>query len=120
MSLSKLRELFGLRSRSSQSFLRRGDTLDEISAGQVRAGRGLIGWSQGELADAAKLEPAVVAELEAAQRPADARTLEQIKAALEGAGVAFIAEDDGGAGVRLKRPSPPAIEAENLNASNDE
>ena len=35
-------------------------------------------------------------------------------------GVEFIAENGGGAGVRLRKPAPAAIPAEDLNASNDE
>ncbi len=94
--------------------------MDEISAAQVRAARGLIGWSQNELADAAKAGRETIAEFEAGERAPDARTSGDIKAALEAAGVEFIAENGGGAGVRFKRPSPPAIPSEDLNASNDE
>ena len=36
------------------------------------------------------------------------RTLTVIRAALEAAGVEFIAENGGGAGVRLRAPRPPA------------
>jgi hypothetical protein len=46
--------------------------------------------------------------------------MENVKAALEAAGVEFIAANGGGVGVRLKRPPPPPIPGEDLNASNDE
>jgi hypothetical protein len=36
------------------------------------------------------------------------------------AGAEFGAENGGGAGVRLRKPKPPAISVEDLNASNDE
>jgi hypothetical protein len=45
-----------------------------------------------------------------------------LRAALEAAGIAFIAEDGGGAGVRLRKAptGPGSIAVEDLNASNDE
>ncbi len=94
--------------------------MDKISAGQIRAARGLIGWSQGDLADAAKVGREIVAAVEADDGAPDAPTMENVKAALEAAGVEFIAANGGGAGVRLKRPPPPPIPGEDLNASNDE
>jgi transcriptional regulator with XRE-family HTH domain len=94
--------------------------LDELTAGQIRAARGLLGWSQGDLADAAKVEREIVAAVEADDSAADAPRMENVKAALEAAGVEFIAANGGGVGVRLKRPPPPPIPGEDLNASNDE
>ncbi len=94
--------------------------MDELSAGQIRAARGLLGWSQGELADAAKVGREIVAGVEADDSAADAPIMENVKAALEAAGVEFIAANGGGVGVRLKRPPPPPIPGEDLNASNDE
>jgi DNA-binding XRE family transcriptional regulator len=55
-----------------------------------------------DLAAWAKVSPATVTRIEADQ-PANASTLAAIRAALEAAGVEFIAENGGGAGVRLRK-----------------
>ena len=71
--------------------------------GQLRAARALIGWSQDQLAEASKVAKATIANFEAGKRQPYDRTLEDIRAALESAGVEFIAENGGGAGVRLRK-----------------
>lgn len=58
-----------------------------------------------ELAQAAKVSPATVTRIEG-DMPANAATLSAIRTALEAAGVEFIAENGGGAGVRLRNPAP--------------
>jgi transcriptional regulator with XRE-family HTH domain len=71
---------------------------------QSRAGRGLVGWSQTELAEAAGLSLPTVKRFETgtgAKVSADA--VAALQKALEVAGVAFIPENGGGAGVRLKK-----------------
>lgn len=50
----------------------------------------------------AKVSPTTVSKLEAGEE-LKPRTVEAIQAALEAAGVEFIAENGGGAGVRLQR-----------------
>ena len=55
-----------------------------------------------ELAKAAQVSPATVTRIEG-DHGANASTLGAIRAALEAAGVVFIAENGGGAGVRLAR-----------------
>lgn len=54
-----------------------------------------------DVAAIAKVSPATVTRIEADQ-PANASTLTAIRAALEAAGVEFIPENGGGAGVRLR------------------
>ena len=75
---------------------------------QLRAARGLLGWSQSELASRAGLSLPTVKRVEAQKGPRvseDART--KLQRALEAAGVEFIDENGGGPGVRLReRPSP--------------
>ena len=72
-----------------------------------------------ELAETAKVSPATIVRFEASGELKE-RTIDAIRVALEAAGVEFIAENGGGAGVRLQKPAAPAIPAEDLNASNDE
>jgi transcriptional regulator with XRE-family HTH domain len=74
-----------------------------ITAAQCRAARGLIGWSQDQLAAASKVAKATIANFELGKRSPYDRTLDDLVGALEGAGVEFIAENGGGPGVRLRR-----------------
>ena len=73
---------------------------------QLRAARGLLGWSQSKLAERAGLSLPTVKRVEAGQGirvSDDARS--KLQNALESAGVEFIDENGGGPGVRLrKRP----------------
>jgi transcriptional regulator with XRE-family HTH domain len=71
-----------------------------ISAGQLRAARGLLGWSQSDLAAASKVGRATIADFEAGKRDPYTRTLDELRAALEAAGVEFT--NGGQPGVRLK------------------
>lgn len=94
-----------------------------LSAAQCRAARALIGWSQGELASASNVAKATIANFEAEKRSPYGRTLDDLIAALEAAGVEFIAENGGGAGVRLRKPGGSHDEGkrpEELDASNDD
>ncbi len=71
---------------------------------QIRAARGLLGWSQSELADRAGLSLPTVKRVEGDRGPrvSDlART--KLRRALESAGVEFIDENGGGPGVRLRK-----------------
>ena len=75
-----------------------------ISIEQLRAARGLLGWSQGELAARAGLSLPTVKRLEGGFGPRvseDAR--EKLQLAIEAAGVEFIDENGGGSGVRFRR-----------------
>lgn len=74
-----------------------------LTAAQVRAARGLIGWSQGDLAAAAKVGRATIADFESGKREPYPRTLDELRAALEAAGVEFIEENGGGPGVRQRK-----------------
>jgi transcriptional regulator with XRE-family HTH domain len=93
-----------------------------IEAAQVRAARALIGWSQVELADAAGLPLSAVDRFETGARDSfPAEAIEKMRAALESAGVAFIAKNGGGAGVRLSKGSEAKyLGWDDLNAANDE
>lgn len=70
---------------------------------QCRAARALLNWSQSVLSAEAKVARATLAEFEAGRRVPYARTLEDVRSVLEEAGVEFIAENGGGAGVRLRK-----------------
>jgi transcriptional regulator with XRE-family HTH domain len=67
---------------------------------QCRAARALIGWSQDQLASASKVAKATIANFEAGKRDPYPRTLDDLRQALENAGIEFT--NGGQQGVRLK------------------
>ena len=72
-----------------------------ITAAQCRAARGLLGWTQYDLADRAGIGIVTVHQFEAGLSQPRRATGEVIKRAFEQAGVAFIDDNGGGPGVRL-------------------
>jgi predicted transcriptional regulator len=75
-----------------------------ISPMQCRAARGLLDWSQQELADRAKVGIVTIRQLEAGTHEPRRSTLQVVRLAFESAGVQFIDENGGGEGVRLRTP----------------
>ena len=73
-----------------------------ITAAQCRAARGLLDWTQQELADAARIGVATVRVFEGQGAIARQATLAVLRSALESAGIEFIDENGAGAGVRLR------------------
>ena len=75
---------------------------------QLRAARGLLGWSQNELAEAARVGLSTIRRMEASNGPlrGTAENVWKVQKALEEAGVIFINEDELGPGVRLREPTP--------------
>jgi predicted transcriptional regulator len=76
-----------------------------ISAMQCRAARGLLDWSQQNLADEAKVGIVTIRQLEAGTHEPRRSTLQVVRMAFESAGVQFIDENGGGPGVRLRKPT---------------
>jgi transcriptional regulator with XRE-family HTH domain len=75
-----------------------------ITIEQIRAARGLLGWSQTELASRAGLSLPTVKRVEAGFGPRvsdEARA--KLQRALEAAGIDFIEDNEGGAGVRFRK-----------------
>lgn len=68
---------------------------------QIRAARALVAWTQADLARSAGLSEVSIKNIESGATDPRVTTLLAIKAALVGAGVVFIPENGGGAGVRL-------------------
>lgn len=76
-----------------------------MDAGQVRAARGLLRWSQVDLSDKSGVSVPTIKRLEAmdGELVGHATTINAIASAFEAAGVVFIADGEmaeGGAGVR--------------------
>lgn len=74
-----------------------------LNSAQSRAARGLIEWSQEKLAKEAHLSLSTVRDFEKGRRVPTHNNLAAIQRALEEAGVEFIPQNGGGAGVRLKK-----------------
>ena len=74
-----------------------------MNAVQCKMARVATGLGIRDLAELADVSPNTISRLERGEelRPG---TIEAIRAALEAAGVEFIAENGGGAGVRLAKP----------------
>lgn len=72
---------------------------------QLKMARAAVGWGVRELAEKAGVTANTISRIEGG---ADAKqsTIAAIRSALESAGVEFIAENGGGAGVRLRKDRP--------------
>lgn len=79
-----------------------------ITPEQCRAARALLDWSQDELGKAIDLKGGgVIRHFERGHQAPSPETLAALKKALEKAGVEFIPENGGGAGVRLAKRAKP-------------
>jgi hypothetical protein len=101
------------------------DDLKPITGAQIRAGRALVRWSADELARRSGLETAAIRRAEARDGSAamPSASVRAIRAALDRAGVQFIAENGGGAGVRLRRrlgPPDEGLRPDQLTSENDD
>lgn len=79
-----------------------------LNSAQIRAARGLLDWSQKDLAEGTKLSVQTIKRMEGARGPEGSTeaNVVAVRRALEGAGVVFLeskATKDGGPGVRLKK-----------------
>jgi predicted transcriptional regulator len=75
-----------------------------ITPSQCRAARGLLGWSQQDLAAKAGVSQLTVHQLEAGLTQPRRATLDVVRRAFENAGVDFIDANGGGPGVRFREP----------------
>jgi transcriptional regulator with XRE-family HTH domain len=77
----------------------------KVSIRQIKAARALLGWSQNDLAQKAGVSIPTIKRLEAEDGLLGGRseTGSKINTALQAAGVEFIDENGGGAGVRLRK-----------------
>lgn len=80
-------------------------SIEFLSIRQIKAARALLAWSQHDLAKASGISYPTIARLEKDDGKLGGRatTVDAIRSALEGAGVEFIPENGGGAGVRLRK-----------------
>ncbi|MDP4027215.1 helix-turn-helix transcriptional regulator [Methylobacterium sp. NEAU 140] len=74
-----------------------------LTAAQSRAARGMLDWSQTELAGRSNLSESTVRDFEKGRRTPSPNNLSAIRQVLEAAGIEFIPQNGGGAGVRFRR-----------------
>ena len=77
---------------------------------QSRAARGLLKWNQDDLAREAAVSVVTVRNFENEKSSPQRATINVMRTALEAAGVEFIPENGGGAGVRLRKRVGPTNE----------
>jgi transcriptional regulator with XRE-family HTH domain len=79
----------------------------KISSAQIRAARALLRWTALDLAKASKVGVATIRRVEVIDGEISATLANEaaLRGALETAGVEFIDENGGGAGVRLRKPT---------------
>jgi hypothetical protein len=82
-----------------------------ILGAQIRAARGLVGWSQADLAKAAKLSLPTIKRMEGPIGPgrSSSDNVAAVVRALESAGVVFVDENGYGPGVRLRNKPRPGV-----------
>jgi transcriptional regulator with XRE-family HTH domain len=78
----------------------------EMRPAQCRAARALLDITQPELAQLAGLGLSTVVDFEKERRQVSVAAVQAIELALRRAGIEFIDENGGGAGVRLRKRSP--------------
>jgi transcriptional regulator with XRE-family HTH domain len=81
-------------------FIKAGFTM--ITPEQSRGARGILDWSQTQLAEAANVSLSTVRDFEKGRRVPIANNLQAIRTALEDAGIIVIDQNGNGPGVRLR------------------
>ena len=78
-----------------------------MTSAQMRAARGLVNWSVRELSERSGVHRNTITNFETGKSGGDPDTIAKLQRALESAGVEFIPENGGGAGVRLRKSPAP-------------
>jgi DNA-binding XRE family transcriptional regulator len=74
-----------------------------MTPAQCRAARALLNWTQPKLANEAGFGLSTIVDHEKERRVVSTTAIKRMTDALEKAGIEFIAENGGGAGVRLRK-----------------
>jgi transcriptional regulator with XRE-family HTH domain len=78
-----------------------------VTSAQVRMARAALNWTVRDLAEATGLHRNTINNIEVGRYAGDPQSLAKIEKILIRAGVEFIDENGGGAGVRLRQRSQP-------------
>jgi DNA-binding XRE family transcriptional regulator len=76
-----------------------------VTSAQMRMARAALNWTVRDLAEATGLHRNTITNIEVGRYAGDPATLALIKSVFTRAGVEFIDENGGGAGVRLRKTS---------------
>jgi transcriptional regulator with XRE-family HTH domain len=79
--------------------------MPQLSPEQCRAARGLLNWTQEELADRADVSRSTIRDYENGRHCLHPSTAAQVVAALERGGALLIPTGEAGPGVRLRLPT---------------
>ena len=79
-----------------------GEDLVFLTPGQCRGARGMLGWSQDELAAASQVSTSTIATFERGERTPTKANLAALKQAFEKAGLVFLPINGGGVGIRFR------------------
>jgi transcriptional regulator with XRE-family HTH domain len=82
--------------------------MQDLSPATCRAARGLLDWTQRQLAEAAGVGLSTVKGFETGTTASMRANLDAMQRALEAGGVIFVPENGEGPGVRLRKSQPPA------------
>lgn len=74
-----------------------------LTPSQCRGARGMLGWSQEELATSSQVSISTVASFERGDRTPTRPNLAALRLAFEQAGMTFVPNGGGGVGVRFRR-----------------
>jgi hypothetical protein len=79
----------------------------KISSAQMRAARALLRWTALDLAKSSRVGVATIRRVEVVDGPIPVTAANEaaLRSALEAAGIEFIDENGGGAGVRFRKPA---------------
>ncbi|TQI75323.1 MULTISPECIES: helix-turn-helix domain-containing protein [Bosea] len=94
--------------------------MKQISIAQCRAARGLMDWSQAELASHSNLSESTIRDFEKNRRIPGPNNLAAIRAAFEAAGVEFIDDERGEGVVKLRLPARQTATEAEMQASADD
>lgn len=78
--------------------------MPQLTPEQCRAARGLLDWTQEELAERADVSRSTIRDFENGRHSLHTATAAQVVAALERGGALLIPADEAGPGVRLRKP----------------
>ena len=96
-----------------------------VTDAQIRAARGLLAWTIGDLAERSGVQQGTITALESGQTLGDPKVCDVIARTFEGAGVILLdncCSAEGGPGVRLRRQGPcdEGLHPNQLSTENDQ
>ena len=99
--------------------------LKSVTDAQIRAARGLLAWTVGDLAARSGVAHDTIDRLETGVSPGDPQSCDILARVFEAAGVIFLDNcciAEGGPGVRLKRQGPcdEGLRSDQLSSENDQ